>query len=105
MEAGKDQTTAARSASMSHKDRAEECLACGQPITGGGVVFTPEQPPRYPRYYHPKCFSCKRCDSVLKDPHFMQFDSKPYCEKCILLVNPKGASVKATVKDMGFKFT
>eukprot|EP00050_Salpingoeca_kvevrii_P016592 m.56882 g.56882 ORF g.56882 m.56882 type:complete len:125 (+) comp7041_c0_seq3:308-682(+) len=78
------------------------CRECNLPVTSGCIILE-DSPYKYP--YHPKCFFCKKCNTALKESNFHQHQGLPYCEKCILIVNPKGGRVTGKVKDMGFKFS
>lgn len=46
--------------------------------------------------YHPNCFTCRKCGTKLPRSKYYENDNHPYCERCILVINPK-ATVKGVV--------
>jgi paxillin len=52
------------------------CVSCAQPVnTTGGIAFLDKK-------YHQHCFKCSKCDKVLKDGNFTDWDSQPMCLSC-----------------------
>merc|ERR1711934_282366 len=80
-----------------HEERlAKECEACGRVISSGFVNACGTS-------WHPNCFTCKKCGTKLARAKYYEHNNVHYCERCILIVNPK-TTVKSTTRDMGFKF-
>eukprot|EP00051_Salpingoeca_urceolata_P021486 m.337877 g.337877 ORF g.337877 m.337877 type:complete len:214 (+) comp19808_c0_seq1:137-778(+) len=76
--------------------RALDCRECNRAISAAPVIKPYGN-------YHPKCFNCKKCGKNLHQQNNHDFNEQPYCDKCILIVNPK-ARVTAKTKDKGFRF-
>lgn len=53
--------------------------------------------------WHPQCFMCKRCGVKLAAGKYYEDQSKPYCEKCIVILRPQ-KNITAVTRDMGFSF-
>lgn len=85
--------------------QAQGCRECNAFVTSGSVELSVPAPSKEIFYYHPRCFNCKKCGVNLKNGSLMfQHQTQPYCDKCILIVNPK-QPIRSLTKDMGFKFT
>jgi len=77
-------------------ESAMRCLVCTQFITSGAVNALNKT-------WHPNCFCCKKCNVKLSTTKYYEYSDNPYCERCILMVNPQ-TSVKGVTTDKGFKF-
>jgi len=64
--------------------KAEICFACSLPVTTGQVNAMN-------KIWHVNCFTCKKCGIKLSTAKYYEHDSKSYCERCILIVNPHNA--------------
>ncbi|XP_027202989.2 uncharacterized protein LOC113796898 isoform X2 [Dermatophagoides pteronyssinus] len=53
------------------------CGACGQYIVGSLVTALDQM-------WHPECFTCTNCDTILKPHKYVVEDDKPYCKDCHL---------------------
>ncbi|KAI7685937.1 Paxillin [Sarcoptes scabiei] len=53
------------------------CGACGQYIVGSLVTALDKM-------WHPECFTCTNCDTILKPHKYVVEDDKPYCKDCHL---------------------
>jgi hypothetical protein len=51
------------------------CVACGQYIVGSLVTALDEM-------WHPECFTCVNCDTILKAHNYVVEDNKQYCKNC-----------------------
>merc|ERR1711862_479009 len=60
---------------------AKECRACGRAMTSGFVNACGTS-------YHPNCFTCRKCGTKLPRSKYYENDNHPYCERCILVINP-----------------
>jgi NAD-dependent SIR2 family protein deacetylase len=78
-------------------------VECHKPITANRVDMEPTSGPPVSIHYHPKCFNCKKCGKNLRPSNYSRHENRPYCEKCILIINPV-AKVTGKVKNMGFQF-
>jgi len=72
------------------------CSVCTKLISTGAVSACGQK-------WHSACFACKRCGTNLARAKYYEFGGKPYCDRCILIVNPQ-SHVKAAVTDKGFRF-
>lgn len=70
-----------------------ECAVCSKPISGACINAVNKT-------WHPRCFRCKKCDTVLSEKKYYEHQDKPYCDRCILMVNPQ-TKVKAATSDKG----
>ena len=55
------------------------CPKCNLPVSSGAVYALDET-------WHPKCFTCKKCDKKLGATTFYEHEDKAYCDICILRV-------------------
>lgn len=53
------------------------CGACGQYIVGSLVTALDQM-------WHPECFTCTNCDTILKPHKYVVENDKPYCKDCHL---------------------
>ncbi|KAI2809505.1 hypothetical protein BLOT_000654 [Blomia tropicalis] len=53
------------------------CIACGQYIVGSLVTALDQM-------WHPECFTCVNCDTILKAHNYATEDGKQYCKDCHL---------------------
>jgi len=67
------------------------CQVCTKYITSGAVTALN-------RTWHPNCFTCKKCGVKLSTSKYYEHQNNPYCERCILMVNPQ-QSVKAATSN------
>lgn len=67
------------------------CVVCNRSITGAVINAVGKT-------WHTACFTCKKCDKKLSEAKYFEHASKPYCDRCILIVNPQ-TNVKAKSKD------
>ncbi|CAG2180576.1 unnamed protein product, partial [Oppiella nova] len=51
------------------------CIACGMYIVGSLVTALDEM-------WHPECFTCVNCDTILKAYNYQVQDNKQYCKPC-----------------------
>ncbi|XP_054165589.1 zinc finger protein 808-like isoform X3 [Oppia nitens] len=51
------------------------CVACGMYIVGSLVTACDEM-------WHPECFTCVNCDTILKAYNYQVQDNKQYCKPC-----------------------
>jgi len=72
-------------------DVALVCQVCTKYITSGAVNALS-------RTWHPNCFTCKKCGLKLSTSKYYEHQNNPYCERCILIVNPQ-QHVKAATSD------
>jgi len=72
------------------------CCVCTKLISSACVVACG-------KHWHADCFSCKRCGTKLARAKFYEKDERPYCERCILIINPQ-TTVRAHTSDKGFSF-
>mmetsp|Transcript_2255 Transcript_2255/g.3746 ORF Transcript_2255/g.3746 Transcript_2255/m.3746 type:complete len:247 (+) Transcript_2255:41-781(+) len=72
-----------------------KCNVCTKPISGACINALQ-------RDWHPKCFTCKKCDKQLSEKKYYEHGNKPYCDRCILIVNPQ-SNIKAKTSDKGAK--
>eukprot|EP01130_Rhizamoeba_saxonica_P003991 TRINITY_DN1652_c0_g1_i2.p1 TRINITY_DN1652_c0_g1~~TRINITY_DN1652_c0_g1_i2.p1 ORF type:complete len:409 (-),score=77.97 TRINITY_DN1652_c0_g1_i2:63-1289(-) len=54
---------------------ATACATCQRPIMKDGKKFLEKS-------YHPECFICSKCDKVLREKNFTEWESEPICGKC-----------------------
>jgi len=85
----------------SANDAAMKCPVCTKFITSGAVNAVGKT-------WHTNCFTCGKCGVKLSTAKYYEHQSKPYCERCILIVKPQ-TSVKAVsssnlAEQKGFKF-
>lgn len=73
-----------------HEERlAKNCQACDRVISSGFVNACGTS-------WHPNCFTCKKCGTKLARAKYYEHNNAAYCERCILVINPK-TTVKSTV--------
>jgi hypothetical protein len=73
-----------------------QCSVCTKLISSGCVNACGLK-------WHSGCFNCKRCATNLARAKYFEFGGKPYCDRCILIVNPTN-TVRAHTTDKGFTF-
>ncbi|KAL6055706.1 calponin [Balamuthia mandrillaris] len=73
------------------------CCVCTKFITSGCIDACGKK-------WHPSCFDCKRCGTRLASGKYYEHEAKPYCEKCVLIVNPSNKRVQGRTTDKGFAF-
>eukprot|EP01090_Pellita_catalonica_P017571 TRINITY_DN5335_c0_g1_i1.p1 TRINITY_DN5335_c0_g1~~TRINITY_DN5335_c0_g1_i1.p1 ORF type:complete len:259 (+),score=34.39 TRINITY_DN5335_c0_g1_i1:87-779(+) len=86
-----DRTGTAYVAGKGSNTKAMTCGVCTKYITSGIVNACNAT-------WHPKCFNCKRCDKNLARVKYYEHSNKPYCDRCILIVNPQ-KNVRAKTAD------
>jgi len=87
---------AAKRSGQATNTQAFKCCVCTKLVSSACVVACSQ-------HWHPDCFTCKRCGVRLARSKFYEKDQRPYCEKCILIVNPQ-TTVRAATVDKGFTF-
>jgi len=69
----------------------QPCQICTVPITHSCISALG-------RTWHRECFTCKKCGKNLSSTVYFEFDDQPYCDRCILIVNPQ-KNVKGYTKE------
>jgi hypothetical protein len=93
---GLSRTGPAYQAGQNVETMAPICPVCSLHVTSGSVNALN-------RSWHPNCFHCKKCSTKLSSSKYYEFQDQPYCDRCILIVNPQ-KHVKAATTDKGFGF-
>merc|ERR1711988_1031790 len=58
------------------------CASCGLHVTTGCIHAMDA-------HWHSKCFTCKKCGTVLSRSTYFPNEGKAYCQRCILIINPQ----------------